>query len=78
MMLSSRIVRKRLRGVGLVDDYLASCRAKDLSPKTIKLAYGYPLKGRVHTLVRPRRHVAAAPDRTACARLPCCVIDLIV
>src|SRR5215467_4437481 len=30
---------------GLVDDYLASCRAKGLSPKTIKLAYGYPLKG---------------------------------
>jgi integrase/recombinase XerD len=29
----------------LVDDYLASCRAKGLSPKTIKLAYGYPLKG---------------------------------
>ncbi len=30
---------------GLVDDYLAACRAKGLSPKTIKLAYGYPLKG---------------------------------
>jgi integrase/recombinase XerD len=29
----------------LVDDYLASCRARGLSPKTIKLAYGYPLKG---------------------------------
>src|SRR5215472_2361994 len=29
----------------LVDDYLAACRARGLSPKTIKLAYGYPLKG---------------------------------
>jgi integrase/recombinase XerD len=27
----------------LVDDYLADCRARGLSPKTIKLAYGYPL-----------------------------------
>ncbi len=31
--------------VGLVEDYLAACRAKGLSPKTIKLAYGYPLRG---------------------------------
>ncbi len=30
---------------GLVDDYLAACRAKGLSPKTITNAYGYPLKG---------------------------------
>ncbi len=30
---------------GLVDDYLAACRARGLSPKTIRLAYGYPLKG---------------------------------
>ena len=27
----------------MVDDYLADCRARGLSPKTIKLAYGYPL-----------------------------------
>lgn len=30
---------------GLVDDYLAACRAKGLSPKPIKFAFGYPLKG---------------------------------
>src|SRR5689334_7092892 len=30
---------------GLVDDYLAACRARGLSPKTIKFAYGYPLRG---------------------------------
>jgi integrase len=29
----------------LVEDYLAACRAKGLSPKTVKLAYGYPLRG---------------------------------
>jgi len=29
----------------LLDDYLAACRAKGLSPKTVKLAYGYPLRG---------------------------------
>jgi integrase/recombinase XerD len=29
----------------MVDDYLASCRAKGLSPKTIRHAYGYPLRG---------------------------------
>src|SRR5215471_17251994 len=29
----------------LVEDYLAACRARGLSPKTIKFAYGYPLKG---------------------------------
>jgi integrase/recombinase XerD len=28
-----------------VEDYLAACRAKGLSPKTIKMAYGYPLRG---------------------------------
>jgi integrase len=28
----------------LVDDYLADCRARGLSSKTIKLAYGYPLQ----------------------------------
>jgi integrase/recombinase XerD len=28
----------------LVDDYLASCRARGLSPKTVKDAYGYPLR----------------------------------
>jgi hypothetical protein len=28
----------------LVEDYLADCRARGLSPKTIKLAYGYPLQ----------------------------------
>lgn len=28
----------------LVDDYLASCRASGLSPKTIKFSYGYPLR----------------------------------
>ncbi|MEO8897972.1 MAG: tyrosine-type recombinase/integrase [Candidatus Dormibacter sp.] len=28
----------------LVDDYLASCRARGLSPKTVKDAYGYPLQ----------------------------------
>ena len=30
---------------GQVEDYLAACRAKGLSPKTVKLAYGYPLRG---------------------------------
>lgn len=30
---------------GLADDYLAHCRAKGLSPKTIKDNYGYALKG---------------------------------
>jgi integrase/recombinase XerD len=29
----------------LLEDYLAACRAKGLSPKTVKLAYGYPLRG---------------------------------
>ena len=29
----------------LVDDYLADCRARGLSPKTVKDAYGYPLRG---------------------------------
>jgi integrase len=29
----------------LVEDYLAACRAKGLSPKTVKLAYRYPLRG---------------------------------
>jgi hypothetical protein len=29
----------------LVDDYLAHCRAKGLSPKTIRDNYGYALKG---------------------------------
>jgi integrase/recombinase XerD len=29
----------------LVDDYLASCRAGGLSPKTINEGYGYPLRG---------------------------------
>jgi len=29
----------------LVDDYLAHCQAKNLSPNTIKNAYGYPLRG---------------------------------
>ena len=28
----------------LVDDYLTSCRAAGLSPKTIKFSYGYPLR----------------------------------
>lgn len=28
-----------------VEDYLAACRAKGLSPKTIKFSYGYPLRG---------------------------------
>jgi integrase len=28
----------------LVEDYLASCRARGLSPKTVKDAYGYPLR----------------------------------
>lgn len=28
----------------LVDDYLASCRARGLSPKTVKFVYGYALK----------------------------------
>src|SRR5215472_12487066 len=28
----------------LVEDYLAACRAKGLSPKTVKMAYGYPLR----------------------------------
>ncbi len=31
--------------VRLVEDYLAACRAKGLSPKTVKMAYGYPLRG---------------------------------
>jgi integrase/recombinase XerD len=30
---------------GLVEDYLAACRARGLSPKTVKMAYGYPLRG---------------------------------
>jgi site-specific recombinase XerD len=30
---------------GLVEDYLAACRARGLSPKTVKLSYGYPLRG---------------------------------
>ena len=30
---------------GLVEDYLAAGRARGLSPKTIKLSYGYPLRG---------------------------------
>lgn len=29
----------------LVDDYLASCRARGLSPKTVKEVYGYALRG---------------------------------
>ena len=29
---------------GLVEDYLASCRARGLSPKTIRDNYGYALK----------------------------------
>src|SRR5215510_14076544 len=29
---------------GLVEDYLAHCRAAGLSPKTIRHAYGYPLR----------------------------------
>ncbi len=29
----------------LVDDYLAACRRKGLSPKTIKFSYGFPLRG---------------------------------
>jgi hypothetical protein len=29
----------------LVEDYLAHCRAKGLSPKTIRDNYGYALKG---------------------------------
>jgi integrase len=29
----------------MVEDYLASCRARGLSPKTVKMAYGYPLRG---------------------------------
>ena len=29
----------------LVEDNLAACRAKGLSPKTVKMAYGYPLRG---------------------------------
>lgn len=29
----------------LVEDYLVSCRARGLSPKTVKFAYGYPLRG---------------------------------
>ena len=28
----------------LVDDYLSSCRARGLSPKTVKDSYGYPLQ----------------------------------
>jgi integrase/recombinase XerD len=28
-----------------VEEYLDSCRARGLSPKTVKLAYGYPLRG---------------------------------
>jgi site-specific recombinase XerD len=28
----------------LVDDYLASCRAAGLSPKTVRFSYGYPLR----------------------------------
>lgn len=30
---------------GAVEDYLAACRAKGLSPTTVKMAYGYPLRG---------------------------------
>jgi hypothetical protein len=29
----------------LVEDYLAWCRARGLSPKTINDGYGYPLRG---------------------------------
>ncbi len=29
----------------LIDDYLASCRAKGLSAKTVKYSYGFPLRG---------------------------------
>jgi len=28
----------------LVEDYLADCRARNLSPNTVKLSYGYPLR----------------------------------
>src|SRR3979411_3451472 len=28
----------------LIDEYLADCRARGLSPKTLKDAYGYPLQ----------------------------------
>lgn len=43
--MPDQAVRGQTALEGLVDDYLASCRARGLSPKTIKLAYGYPLKG---------------------------------
>jgi hypothetical protein len=29
---------------GLVEDYLAAGRARGLSPKTVKMSYGYPLR----------------------------------
>ncbi|HVD02096.1 MAG TPA: tyrosine-type recombinase/integrase [Candidatus Dormibacteraeota bacterium] len=53
--------------VGLVDDYLAHCRAKGLSPKTVRDSYGFVLEGVFlpwcarEGLATPRRADAAGP-----------------
>ncbi len=45
---------------GLVEDYLANCRARGLSPKTIRDNYGYALR----SMFLPWATEAGSPSRT--------------
>ena len=47
----------------LVEDYLADARARGLSPKTIKDAYGYTLEKGLLAVVRAARRAGRAEPR---------------